>query len=146
MCECVYIYMFMYTHTHTHTHVWTCSHRWIEQGISGGHANLMELQGCEHRSHYRTWCPHATLKESVWSETCTPVACWRSFWMALAVLLQIPVLLWLTLSSCPPVTACLLVSPPCSWSCAGRHTKPLCKGTCGSAMLEELENLCKLIG
>ncbi len=47
---------------------------------------------CEHRSHYRTSGPHTALMESVsdwsvWSVTCTPVACWRSFCRALAVLL-----------------------------------------------------------
>ena len=70
------------------------------------------------------------------SETCMPVACWRSFWRALAVLLlfllaqkeQIQVL-----SSSPRVTAGLLVSPPCSWHCAGRHSKSSRRITYGCA-------------
>lgn len=32
------------------------------------------------------------------------------------------------LSSSPRVMACLQLSPPCSWDCAGRHTKRPCDG------------------
>ena len=105
--------------------------------------------GGEHRAHYRTLRPQATLMKSVsdclgrdihtsgllevilWgtggAHPVPPPPCTKE---------QISVLLmgWgssMALSGSPRVTACLLKSPPCSGDCAGRHIKSPCYGTCG---------------
>lgn len=86
---------------------------------------------------------------TVWSETCTPVACWRSFCKALAVLLLAQKLHWCrsaAWSSTPQVTASLLVSLPCYQDYDGRHSQPACDCMDRCAILEELEYLCNLIG
>ena len=85
-----------------------------------------------------------------------PVVCWRSFiepwqWSSCSSSNQGvhtgPAAGWcpsITRSSSPRVTSGLLVSPLCSWDCAGRHRNPFCVCTC--AILEELDCLCNLIG
>lgn len=75
------------------------------------------------------------------SETCTPVAFWRSVCRALALLLLFLKILAVQFLC---VMAHLLVSAPWSWNCALRHTKP-CDSTFGRAILEEMVYLCKLI-
>ena len=48
----------------------------------------------------------------------------------------------MVLSSSPHVMAGLLVSPPCSWDCAERHSKSSCDCKNGCAILEKLDYLC----
>ncbi len=126
----------------------TCSHLWKAQGASGGPANSgvqwqmpIELHSAGQwaQGPLEDVAPQATLMKSVSEYLVRDIlTCWRSFCRALAVLIctkeQIPVLLMgsgpsTALSSSPRVTACLLESPPYSWDCAGRHSKPSGNGT-----------------
>ena len=124
--------------------VWTCSHLWRERVTSGwsnysgvfwrlliephgsGLWGQVPLKDVEH-----SCCPHGVC---FWQFVLKPVACWRSFFRAPPVppstKEQIPVLL---LGWCPSTalssSPCLLVSPLCSWDCAGSHSKPSCEST-----------------
>ncbi len=75
---------------------------------------------------------------TVYSETCLPVVCWRSFWRALAALLLNTKQISVLLLGCCPSTA--------FYNCVGKHTKPPCDSTYGCVILEELDYLCNLIG
>ena len=108
--------------------------------------------GSEHRAHYRTSRPEATLMKCV--SDCLGRDIHSSGLLEVSAQpvppctkQQISVLLMglgpsTALSSSPRVTACLLESPPCFGDCAGRHIKSPCNGTRGCAILEELDNLC----
>ncbi len=51
-----------------------------------------------------------------------------------------------TVPGSPRVTACLLESPPCSWDCAGRHSKPSGNGTYWCAILADLDCYATSVG
>ena len=100
--------------------------------------------------------PNTTVMESVSDSLVRHIhACWRSFSVSAppvppSTKEQISVLLlgWLpsmTLFNTPKIMAGLLVAPPCSWDCAGRHSKCSCSHTCGFAIPEKLDYLCNLI-
>ncbi len=81
-------------------HMWTCSHPWREWGqcwtcqFPCSLANANRLAQCwalrtgSTTGRQALMPPPWSLFLTVWSVTCTPVACWRSFWRALAVLLM----------------------------------------------------------
>ena len=109
---------------------WTSSHLWREQGTNCRPANSGVLWQMPIELHGAGLWAQVPLEDigpswrlflTVWCQKHAPVACRTGKEL-------IPVLLlgWCpstAMSSSPCVTAGLLVSPPCSWDCTGRHSK-----------------------
>ena len=150
-------------HVHTcHTSsVWTCSHLWRERRANGGPAGSGFLSQMPVEVHAAGLWAQVPLQDitplwslflTVWSETCTPVTCRRSFCRDLAVLLLFLLAQRSRYRSCCWFNAhlhpcpCLLAVPTCSSHCAGRHGKPSCNGTHRCAILQQLDYLCNLTG
>lgn len=128
----------------------TCSHQHRAQHVSGALDDFLSLWQLPKKlfgatqwtpEHQAVMSPSWSLFLTVWSETVTTLATWRSFWRALVVAILFFLaersrywsysgfkeLLW----PCPAllkVTPCLLESPPCSWDWAWKHSE-LCEGT-----------------